>query len=111
MRLRWPWAAIALACALQGAGIARTRLPSHDGLKILRSAAEFQIRPWVDVIRGMDRHPLYPALVALCEPVTAAFRGHGSDTWRLTAQIVSAIAYIGLLFPLFALTEALFNRR
>lgn len=108
---RWPWAAITLACLLQIAGIARTQLPGHDGLKILRTAAQFQTQPWLTVIRGSDRHPLYPMLVALAEPVVAAVRGAGPDTWRITAQLVSAVANIALMLPLFSIAATLFDRR
>jgi hypothetical protein len=109
MRPRWPWVAITLAVILQGAGIARTKLPSHDGLKILRTAASFQSRPWGEVIRGTDRHPLYPLLVSLCEPPASGILGHGPGCWRITAQAISAFANIALLFPLFLLSRQMFG--
>ncbi|MHC5540303.1 glycosyltransferase family 39 protein, partial [Singulisphaera rosea] len=100
-----------LAAALHVFAIARTFLPAQDGLKFLRTARQFQASPWVDVIRGTDQHPLYPALVALAEPVIATILGHGPDTWRIAAQTVAAIASVGLLIPLFLLTRALFDGR
>src|SRR5262249_14032097 len=104
-------AIIALGAALHAAGMMRAVLPAQDGLKFLRIARQFQTRPWADVVRGSDRHPLYPALVAVTEPVFAAVCGHGPDTWRLAAQAVSALAALALLVPLYGLTRDLFDER
>ncbi len=67
--------------------------------------------PWEDVIRGADVHPLYPALIAMAEPVVACFAGHGPDAWRIAAQAIAALASVGLLFPVYFLTQSLFDRR
>jgi hypothetical protein len=63
------------------------------------------------VIRGADVHPLYPALIALTEPVVSTFAGNGPDAWRIAAQLVAVLASVGLLVPVYFLTEALFDRR
>jgi len=68
-------AIVLLAAALHAIGLARAILPAQDGLKFIRIAREFQRRPWIDVVRGSDQHPLYPALVAVTEPVIAAVAG------------------------------------
>lgn len=104
-------AILLLATCLHAVGIARTRLPSQDGLTFLRVARDFQNRPWVDAIRGTDRHPLYPALVALAEPLVRPWAGRGPEAWRIAGQVVSAVAAIGLLLPLHGLTRLLFHRR
>ena len=100
-----------LATALHAAGIATSRLPAQDGLKFIRVARAFQTQPWPDVVRSSDQHPLYPALVALAEPPLALLIGHGPDTWRVAAQLVAAIAAIGLLWPLHGITRELFGPR
>src|SRR6185437_12973035 len=104
-------ALIVLAAALHAAGIARSLLPAQDGLKFIRVARQFQTQPWADVVRGSDQHPLYPALIALAEPVLALPLGHGPDTWRIAAQLVATLASLALIVPLFGLTRALFNER
>jgi hypothetical protein len=104
-------ALIVLAAALHAAGIARSLLPAQDGLKFIRIARQFQTQPWADVIRGADQHPLYPALVALAEPVIALVAGHGPDAWRLAAQAVATLAALALLVPLYGLTRTLFDTR
>lgn len=107
-RLTW---IVVLAALLHVVGIARTSVPAQDGLKFLRTARQFQSQSWVEVIRGSDQHPLYPAAIALIEPIIAFFNGDGPDTWRIAAQSVSALASIATIFPLFALTRSLFGSR
>jgi 4-amino-4-deoxy-L-arabinose transferase-like glycosyltransferase len=104
-------AIVVLAAVLHALGIARTTLPAQDGLKFIRIARQFQERPAIDVIRGTDRHPLYPALIAVAEPLVAALAGQSPDTWRIAAQGVAALASIALLFPLYGLARGLFSDR
>lgn len=103
-----PWIML-LAAGLHLLGMARAQLPAQDGLKFIRVARQFRQRPWIDVIRGTDQHPLYPAAIALAEPAAAALVGPGPDSWRIAAQGVSALASIALLLPLFGLSRALFG--
>ena len=109
--LRPLFAIIVLASALHVLGIARSALPAQDGLKFLRIARAFQTQPWSDVVRSSDQHPLYPALVAVIEPVVSLVVRRGPDAWRVAAQLVSALAAVALLIPLHGLTKTLFNSR
>ena len=68
-------AIVLLSAALHAIGMARAILPAQDGLKFIRIAREFQTRPWIDVVRGADQHPLYPALVAVAEPLSVVLPG------------------------------------
>ncbi len=86
-------------------------MPAQDGLKLIRFARQFQVEPWADVVRGADVHPLYPALVAVAEPPVSASVGEGPDAWRIAAQLVAVLASLGVLVPVYFLTEALFDRR
>lgn len=104
-------AVVALAAILHTIGIARSILPAQDGLKFLRVARRFQLEPWSDVVRGSDQHPLYPLAVAAVEPGVTAVLGPGPEAWRIAAQLVSALAAIALLLPLYGLTRALFDKR
>src|SRR5262245_2477262 len=102
---------VALAALLHTIGIAQSVLPAQDGLKFLRFARQFQNQPWVDAIRIADQHPLYPASIALVQPLVAFVLGPGPDAWRIAAQSVSTLASIALIFPLLGLARALFDEK
>jgi hypothetical protein len=104
-------AVVLFAVVLHATAISQTTLPAQDGLKFIRIAHEFQKQQWADVVRGADSHPLYPALIALAEPLVVPFTGQGPSAWRTAAQIVAVIASIGLILPIYGLTCMLFDRR
>ncbi|QEH37360.1 hypothetical protein OJF2_59500 [Aquisphaera giovannonii] len=105
------FAIILAAAALHAIAITRSTLPAQDGLKFIRVARQFQVDAWPDVVRGADVHPLYPALVAAAEPIIASCIGRGPDAWRVAAQLVAAVASLGLLVPIYRLTRSLFDDR
>jgi hypothetical protein len=110
MAQRWGLAALALlAGMLHAFAVARTLLPAQDGLKFIRVARQFHNQPWADVVRGADVHPLYPALIALAEPVVARFAGPGPHAWRIAAQSVAALSAVALIFPVAWLARGLFG--
>lgn len=104
-------AVVLFAAVLHGLAISQTLLPSQDGLKYIAVARDFQSRPWEDVVRGTDVHPLYPALVAVAEPWVACWTGEGSSAWRITAQLVSTLATLLIVVPMHGLAKVLFDRR
>jgi len=104
-------AVVLFAVVLHAVAITQTLLPAQDGLKFIRIARQFQTQPWADVVRGSDTHPLYPALIAAAEPLVACFAGHGPGAWRTSAQLVAVLASVGLILPIYALTNLLFDRR
>lgn len=109
---RWSLPAIlVLAAVLHALGIARTLVPAQDGLKYIRVAKRFQIDHWTDAVRASDQHPLYSALIAGAQPAVARIVGVGHESWRIAAQLVSAIASVLLLIPLYAFSSRLFNPR
>jgi len=105
------YAVVLFAVVLHGVAITQTLLPAQDGLKFIRIARQFQTQPWTDVVRGSDTHPLYPALIAAAEPLVACFARRGPGAWRTAAQIVAVIASVGLILPIYALAQLLFDRR
>jgi hypothetical protein len=100
---------VLLAVLLHLAAIARTVLPAQDGLKFIRVAEAFQTQPWDVAVRNSDQHPLYPALVAVSEPLVAYLIGPGPECWRISAQVVSMLASLLTLWPLYLLSRRLFD--
>jgi hypothetical protein len=111
MARRYLVAIAGLVLTLHLVGIGRTLLPAQDGLKYLRVAKDFHHRPWDEVVRSSDQHPLYAACVALAEPPVALVLGESPTSWRVAAQLVSALAAVVTLFPLFGFARALFGER
>ncbi len=104
-------AVVLFAVVFHAIAISKTLLPAQDGLKFIRIAREFHVHPWDEVIRGADAHPLYPALIALAEPVVLCFTGPGPTAWRTAAQLVAVLASVGLILPIYGITMILFDRR
>ncbi|WP_158633582.1 glycosyltransferase family 39 protein [Tautonia sociabilis] len=102
---------VALTVAIHVAGMARTPLPSQDGLKFIRIAREFGDQPWADVVRRADQHPLYPALIAGLHPIVSSAIGEGPASWRVAAQGVSTLAMTAIVVPFFAFARELVGRR
>ena len=101
--------AVLFAATLHVVGVSRSILPAQDGLKFIRVARGFHSRPWVEVVRGSDQHPLYPALIALAQPPVALVLGDSPTSWRIAAQLVSILAYLAILPILHRLTLRLFD--
>ena len=47
----------------------------------------------------------------MAEPPVSLLIGEGPEAWRLAAQVVAMLASLGLLVPVYFLTERLFDRR
>jgi hypothetical protein len=111
MARRTLFAIAGLALVLHGIGISRTIVPAQDGLKFIRVAGQFQTKPWGEVVRGSDQHPLYSAVIAGVEPLVASGLGRGPNAWRVAAQLVSVAASLLTLIPLYGLARALFGQQ
>ena len=99
-----------LALSLHMLGMTRSLLPAQDGLKYIRFAKRYGHEPWMTVVRGSDQHPLYSMLIAALEPPVALIWGDGPTSWRIAAQLVSVVAALATLIPLYGLSKALFGR-
>lgn len=109
MPRRWlPWLVLS-AAALHAAGMVREPLPAQDGLKFIKVARRFHAEPWTDVVRGSDQHPLYPACIAVAQPLARTVLGPGPDSWRVAAQLVSVLASLAVMVPFARLARSLFD--
>ena len=107
------FAALFLFCLITQAGaILRTTMPSQDGLKFIDIAREFDRQPAWDVVRSADQHPLYPMLVNQVHRGLSAVNQLGPPgAWRISAQLVSLMAMLAALWPIYSISRRLAGER
>lgn len=88
----------------------RTGIPSQDGLKFIEIAREFGHQPAWEVIRSADQHPLYPAFIAVVHVAIGSLNLADNDSWRIAAQLVSVVAAVLTLRPLYTISQRLFGQ-
>ncbi len=99
------------AILLQVVQIVRTELPAQDGLRFIATAQQFHRLPWLEVLRNHEDHPVYPALIALIQPLVAGGQQTDAlDVWRLSAQVVSLLAWLASVAVFVRLIDQVFNR-
>lgn len=92
--------------------IGHTAVVARDSIGYIRYAMLLEQLPWTEAIRKMEQHPLYPAyLLAVSVPVRALAGGTTAAAMSLSCQIASSLAAVLLVFPMYYLGRALFDRR
>src|SRR5438270_4242069 len=88
-----------------------TEVAARDSIGFIRYALQFESKPWQEVVRGNHQHPAYPLTVwAMSLPVRAV-AGTDPLTMRISAQLVSLVAALALLVPMYFLGKLLFDRQ
>ncbi len=105
------WAVLSVVFIVQAIAIVLNPIPAQDGLKFIRIARDFRDRPWEDVVRDSDQHPLYPGLISLIQQPVAILMASGPSSWRIAAQLVSIGALLIILATSFRLTTDLAGRQ
>jgi len=106
---------LALAIGLRTWMVANTTLVSRDCVKFVRDAVLLEEPPAGkdrrDVIKGAEHPPGYPAaILGMSKLLRLGGRGLTVETMALSAQLVSAVAGVLLVFPLYFLTRRVFDR-
>jgi hypothetical protein len=85
---------------------------ARDGIGYIRYALAFEQKPWSQVWQEQDQHPGYPlAIWAVSVPVRA-WTGHtDAAAMQFSAQLVSALAALLLLYPMYHLGRLLLGRQ
>lgn len=103
--------AIALALVVRTWVVVHTQVPARDGVGFIRTALHFEQKRWVDVIRQTEQHPAYPlAVLAVSKPVRLLAGGLTPEAMVLSAQLVSLLAGVLMVVPVYFLGKSLFDR-
>ncbi len=110
------WGCLALlalvSVAVRTWQITHTEVASRDSISYIRIAWHLQHSPWRQVMRSSPQHPGYPlAILALSRPVRHFLPDDLPRAWQISGQLVSALAGLLLLAPMFYLGCEMFDRR
>ncbi len=110
---RWGWLALLLllAVVLHAWTIARTAVVARDTIGYVRYALMLEQMPLRQGLRKLEQHPLYPASVMAMSWPIRAFEGTTPESMILASQLVSALAGVLLVIPMFYLGCEWFDRR
>jgi hypothetical protein len=101
-----------LAIAMHAWVVGHTEVAARDSIGFIRYAYHLQEKPWPEVLRQSEQHPIYPLTVlAMSIPVRHFIAGDLPDLMVLSAQLASSLAAILLVIPMYFLGCELFNRR
>jgi hypothetical protein len=92
--------------------VAHTEVAARDSIGYIRYARQLEAGPWQEVVRKTEQPPLYAlAVSAASGPVRQLMSGPESVLMQRSAQLVSALAGILLVLPMYFLGRELFERR
>jgi hypothetical protein len=103
---------LVIAAGLRLYLVAHTEVAARDSIGYIRYARQLETGPWQEVFRGTEQPPLYAlAIRAASGPVQHFMSGPESVLMQRSAQLVSALAGILLVLPMYLLGRELFDRR
>lgn len=103
---------VLLVVALRAWQITHTEVASRDSITYIRIAWQLEHRPWREALLESPQHPGYPlAILGLSLPVRSFIPDDLPRAWQLSAQLVSALASVLLLVPMFYLGREVLDRR
>jgi hypothetical protein len=103
---------VAVVVAVRGWQITHTEVASRDSISYVRIAWQLEHAPWRQVMPASPQHPGYPlAVLAISLPVRHFIADDLPRAWQISAQLVSVLASLLLLIPMFYLGKEMFDRR
>lgn len=88
-----------------------TEVTARDSIGYIRYALQFEREPWQEVLKKNHQHPGYPALVLLMSMPVRAIAGEMTPAnMELSCQLVSLIASLLLILPMYFLGRQFFER-
>lgn len=102
---------VALVLPLRLWLICNTEVTARDSIGYIRYALQFEQKPWAKVLQQNHQHPGYPVLVWLTSlPIRAMEDATTAANMTLSAQLVSLVASLVLLVPMYWLGRQFFDR-
>jgi hypothetical protein len=99
-----------LAGGLRWWHLRHTEVTARDSVGFIRFACQLRQQPWRGVLRDNLHPPLYPlAVLGMSVPVGEFVGGAPSRVMQLSAQLVSVVAGVLLVLPLYVLGRDLFS--
>jgi len=103
---------VLLVVAVRAWQITHTEVASRDSISYIRMAWQMEHAPWREVLLASPQHPGYPlAVLGMSLPVRRFLPDDLPRAWQLSAQLVSALASVLLLVPMFYFGREVFDRR
>jgi hypothetical protein len=85
-----------------------TEVTARDSIGYIRYALLFEQKPWPQVCKEQDQHPGYPAAILVASLPVRAWTGRtDAAVMQFSAQLVSLIASVLLLYPTYHLGRIL----
>ena len=101
---------VALSAAIRFWLIAHTEVSARDSIGFMRQAIQFEDRPWTELLQNFHQMPGYPFLIFLLSHAVRAFAGNNCDSLVLSAQLVSVLASLLTIVPIYFTGKLLFGR-
>lgn len=94
------------------AAVAWTVAPARDAFRFIDAAQLLQQQPFLDAVRQINVHPLYPlTLIGAHHVWTSVTGSDDAYAWLYAGQLWSVVSYIGFLFASYAAGSQLWGRR
>ncbi|HTU18681.1 MAG TPA: glycosyltransferase family 39 protein [Gemmataceae bacterium] len=103
---------VVLVVAVRAWQITHTEVASRDSISYIRIAWQLEHGPWREVLPSSPQHPGYPlAVLGMSLPVRHFLPDDLPHAFQLSGQLVSALASVLLLVPMFYFGREVFDRR
>lgn len=109
----WQWLLLlaALIVPLRAWLLYNTEVMARDSVGYIRYALRFEEKPYAEVLCAFDQQPAYPLAIWFTSMPLRAWGGTTPEVMQWSAQLVSALAAVLLVVPMFYLGKALWDAR
>ena len=106
-----------LLLVLAGVGVKgwlflHTETPARDGIGYIHFAWQLSEKPWSEVLRSNQQHPLYPISIYATSRIVRWLRSEmDCSSWVASAQFANGVAGVLLVIPMFLWGKEVYDRR